>query len=106
MTRRLLPPLMTPLSLVDVEGAPATDEPPTVRVCRPPDLVHPALGFTAPPLPVLPPALPPEPEPAAPPEAWVVPPVAVEPPAPVTPPVEGWPPVPLPPVEVLPPVAE
>src|SRR5438105_1311949 len=67
MTRRLLPPLMTPLSLIDVEGAPATDEPPVVRVFRPSVLPHPALGFGAPPVPwppvpVVAPPLPPEPD--------------------------------------------
>src|SRR3954471_3954483 len=59
ITRRGLPPLMTPLSLVDVEGAPATDEPPTVRVFRPSALVHPALGFAGPPILGPPPGAPP-----------------------------------------------
>jgi hypothetical protein len=127
MARRLLPPLVTPLSLVDVVGAPETDEPPVVRVFRPSALPHPVLGFAVPSLPappsipvaVLPPAavpplpaLPPVPAPPAPPPEPldppddVFPPVAVDPPDPVTPPVEDWPPEPLPPVAVLPPDAE
>ena len=132
MTSRLLPPLVTPLSLVDVVGAPETDEPPVVSVFAPSVLPHPALGFAAPPLlappsipvppfPVLPPAaapplpaLPPTPASAAPPPEPldppdcddVFPPVAGDPLDPVTPPVEDWPPEPLPPVAVLPPDAE
>jgi hypothetical protein len=125
MARRLLPPLVTPLSLVDVLGAPATDEPPVVRVFRPSVLPHPALGFAAPPGvspasaplppdPLLPPAaapplptLPSRDRPPVPPDwACVVPPVPGDPPEPGAPPVDGWPPEPLPPVPGFPPDAE
>src|SRR5512142_2246704 len=114
MARRSLPPLLTPLSLVDVEGAPETDEPPVVRVFRPSVLPHPALGFAAPPglspastplppVPLLPsaapppvPALPSKERPVVPPD-WVfeAPPVPGDPPEPGAPPVNGWPPEPL-----------
>ena len=47
MTARLLPPLVTPLSLVDVVGAPETDEPPVVSVFAPSVLPQPLLGTAA-----------------------------------------------------------
>src|SRR6187551_2682723 len=114
MARRGLPPLVTPLSLTDVVGAPLTDEPPTVRVFRPSVLLHPALGFAAPPLPAPPAAAPPPPtaappappaEPPAPPDCDVFPPAAGDPPDPPAPPVDDWPPEALPPTAVLPPMA-
>jgi hypothetical protein len=100
MTRRSLPPLLTPLSLVDVVGAPVTDEPPAVRVFAPSATPHPLLltgSFCkprAPPLEVVPPP----PFPAVPePPPVPVPPVLIE-----TPPLA--PAVPEPPVLVEPPL--
>jgi len=99
MTARLLPPLVTPLSLVDVVGAPETDEPPVVRVFAPSVLPHPLLGtgglFEArlPPVEVVPPP---------PVEVVPLPPVEVVPP-PLFPAVPERPPVPEPPVLVEPP---
>jgi len=108
MTRRGLPPLVTPLSLVDVVGAPETDEPPVVRVFRPSVLPHPALGFAAPPLPA-PPSIPLPPPPVLPPAA--APPLPALPALPALPPTPAAPappPEPLAPPDcddVFPPVA-
>ena len=117
MTARLLPPLVTPLSLVDVVGAPETDEPPVVIVFTPSVLPQPLLGVTplAPaevfppglvllaPAEVLPPAVVLLPPVATPPAAIVddAPPVAAPP---VAGPLEDLPPVAAPPV-AAPPVA-
>ena len=106
MAARLLPPLVTPLSLVDVVGAPETDEPPVVIVFTPSVLPQPLLGVTPlAPAEVFPPGLvllaPAE---VLPPPVVLLPPVAT-PPAAL---VDDAPPVAAPPdaglLEDLPPV--
>lgn len=95
MTARVLPPLVTPLSLVEVVGAPLTDEPPVVIFFRPSVTPQPLLGFGSP-LGVVAPAS------ALAPAS--VPPIVVLPP--LAPPVPTFPPVPVPPVLVVsPPLA-
>ena len=107
MTRRGLPPLVTPLSLVEVVGAPETDEPPVVIVFTPSVVPQPLLGVTPlAPAEVFPPGLvllaPAE---VLPPPVVLLPPVAT-PPAAL---VDDAPPVAAPPdaglLEDLPPVA-